>query len=579
MTPDAPTRGERSQAWFGAAGRGALTHRGMLLALGLGPDATSGRPVIGIGSSASDLNPCNAHLGGLADAVARGVWQGGGVPLVFPTMSLGEAMMRPTTMLYRNLMAMEVEEVIRANPLDGVVLLSGCDKTTPAMLMALASVDLPGMLISGGPKLNGKYCGEDLGSGTSLRRFEREINAGRMSMEEYDIADSGTNRSGGHCNTMGTASTMACVVEALGMQLSGMASYPAVDKRRYALAHKAGLRIIEMVKDDLTPGTIMTRDAFENAIRVNAAIGGSTNAIVHLLAIAGRVGVPLSLDDFDRLGRDVPLLVDLMPSGRFLMEDFCYAGGLPALIEQLGGLLHREAITVSGRSIGDDVNGARVWGPKVIRSLDDPCLPAGSATAVLHGNLCPDGAVIKQSAASPHLLVHRGKALVFDSPEEYHEVIDDPDIPIDSDTVIVVRNAGPVGYPGMPEVADVPVPTKLTRQGVNDVVRISDGRMSGTGFGTVVLHVAPEASIGGPLSLVRNGDWVSLDVPGRSLTLEVEDAELDRRRALSPVGERADLEGSGYVSLYRRHVLQADRGVDFDFLVGRRGRDVPRDSH
>jgi dihydroxy-acid dehydratase len=579
--PEVGERGRerRSSLWFDAPGRGALVHRGMLLALGLGPEATQGRPIIGIGSSASELNPCNAHLGRVAEAVARGVWQAGGVPLIFPTMSLGEAMIRPTAMLYRNLMSMEVEETLRANPLDGAVLLSGCDKTTPAMLMALASVDLPGMVITGGPKLNGKYRGEDLGSGTSLWRFEREMRAECLNLDDYDVADFGTNRSEGHCNTMGTASSMASIVEALGMQPSGMSSYPAADKRRYALAQSAGSRAVAMVAEGLTPSRILTEDAFANAVHVNAAIGGSTNVIVHLLAIAGRAGVDLSLDEIDRLTSEVPLLVNLMPSGRYLMEDYCYAGGLPAVIHELGDLIRQDALTVSGRTIGEEVATAEVWNRDVIHTRESPCKPAGTGTAVLRGNLCPGGAVIKQSAASPELLRHRGQALVFDSPEAYHAVADRDDLPVEASTVLVVRNAGPIGYPGMPEVGNVPIPNKLARAGITDMVRISDGRMSGTGFGTVVLHVAPEAAVGGPLGLVRTGDWICLDVPARTLTLEVDDAELDRRRAAWSPPQLGPSAESGYTWLFRQHVLQADRGVDFDFLVGRRGSAVARDSH
>jgi L-arabonate dehydrase len=576
VTPDADLR---SQKWFAATGRGALAHRGMLRSLGLGPDATEGRPIIGIGHSASELSPCNAHLGRLAESVAKGVWQAGGVPLIFPTMSLGEGLMRPTAMLFRNLMAMEVEETLRANPIDGAVLLSSCDKTTPAMLMALASVDMPGMLITGGPKLNGKYRGGDLGSGTALWHFEQDLHAGRMTQKEVDEADFCLNRSDGHCMTMGTASTMAVIVETLGMQLSGFSSLPAADKRRYALAHTAGHRVVDLVRADIRPSAIMTRDAFENAARVNAAVGGSTNAVVHLLAIAGRVGVDFGLDDFDALSREIPLLADVAPSGRFLMEDFCYAGGLPALINVLGDALHTRARTVSGRTIGEDVAGAEVWDNRVIHSLSDPCQPAGSGTAVLRGNLCPAGAIIKQSAATPGLLVHRGRALVFESPESYHAVVDDPDLDVDETTVIVLRNAGPVGYPGMPEVANVPVPRKLLMRGVTDMVRISDGRMSGTAFGTVVVHVAPEAAIGGPLALVQTGDSVELDVPNRSLRLDVSDEELERRRSSLHIAPVRDGDGGGYTWLYRKHVMQADTGADFDFLRGSRGDAVGRESH
>jgi dihydroxy-acid dehydratase len=581
--PPAP-RPRRSDAWLAATGRGALSHRGILHGLGLGSDATQGRPVIGIGNSASDLNPCNAHLSALARAVANGVWQGGGVPLIFPTMSLGEGMMRPTTMLYRNLMAMEVEETLRANPLDGTVLLSGCDKTTPAMLMALVSADLPGMLITGGAKLTGHFRGEVLGSGTSLWRFENDLRTGRMKESDLDEADFCLNRSDGHCMTMGTASTMACMVETLGMQLSGFASLPAVDKQRYALAHAAGRAAVRLADSDLRPSRILTRSSFENAIKVLAALGGSTNAVVHLLAIAGRAGVQLTLDDFDRIGREVPLLVDLMPSGRYLMEDFCYAGGLPALMAQLRSTLDFRALTVSGKALGDAVSGAEVWNRDVIRPVDAPVLPAGSGMAVLRGNLCPNGAVIKQSAASPELMKHRGQALVFDSPEEYHAAVNDPALPVDRSTVIVVRNAGPVGYPGMPEVANVPIPAKLLEEGVTDMVRISDGRMSGTAFGTVVLHVAPEAYVGGPLALVRSGDWIALDVAARSLEVELTEEEMSARQGelvpREPSGDKpAPDRGGGYVELYRNHVLQADMGADFDILRGARGNAVPRPSH
>ncbi|MEV8515995.1 IlvD/Edd family dehydratase [Dactylosporangium sp. NPDC051484] len=575
--PGQAVAGRRSEHWFNAPDRGRLAHRGALWSLGYGPDATDGRPIIGIGHSASDLSPCNVHLARLAQSVANGVWQAGGVPLTFPTMSLGEAFMRPTAMLFRNLMSMEVEELLRANPLDGVVLLSACDKTTPAMLMGLASVGIPGMLITGGPKLNGKFRGVDVGSGTSRWQFEQDVSAGRMTQAEYEEADLCAKRSEGHCMTMGTASTMASIVEALGMQLSGLSSLPAVDKRRYALAHTAGRKMIELVRDDLTPERIMTREAFENAVRVNAAIGGSTNAIVHLLAIARRVGVALSLDDLDEVARDVPLLANVLPSGKFLMEDFCYAGGLPALMHEMGDLLYADAITVSGRSLGEEVAHARVWDREVIGSPAAPFLPAGMGTAVLRGNLAPRGAIIKQSAASPQLMVHRGQALVFESPEEYLSVYNDPDLEVEASTVLVIRNVGPAGYPGMPEVANVPLPAKLVQQGISDIVRISDGRMSGTAFGTVVLHVAPEAAVGGPLSLVRNGDWIELDVPNRRLHLDVPDSILDERRAQSAAPSGPEDPDRGYVWLYRRHVLQADEGADFDFLTGSGGRGVGRE--
>ncbi|MGV9229707.1 IlvD/Edd family dehydratase [Streptomyces nigra] len=576
---DRRTTDRRSQAWFGAQGRGGMVYRSWMRNQGFGAEVFDGRPVIGIATSASELAPCNAHLTRVAEAVKRGVWQAGGLPLAFPTMATGETLMRPTAMLYRNLMAMEVEELIRANPLDGVVLLSGCDKTTPAMLMGAASVDLPAVMVTGGPMLNGKYRGEDVGSGTHVWKFEEDLKTGRMTEEECFFAEGCMARSNGHCMTMGTASTMACVAEALGMQLPGSAAWPAVDSRRMETAQAAGQRIVAMVEEGLRPSDILTREAFENAIRVNAAIGGSTNAVIHLTALAGRVGVELDLGDFDELVRAVPTLVNLMPSGEYLMEDFCYAGGLPAVMAELlaGKLLHGSAVTVTGRTVSENTEPAERFGSEVITPFDTPFQPAGTGIAVLRGNLSPDGAVIKQSAASPHLLTHRGPARVFDSPEAYHEVADDPDLDVDENTVIVIRNAGPKGYPGMPEVSNVPLPAKLLKAGVTDMVRICDGRMSGTGYGTVVLHVAPEAAVGGPLALVRDGDAVVLDVPNRTLHLDVDDAELARRRQewSPPVEQYA----GGYTWLYTQHVEQADRGADFTFLRGSRGHAVPRDSH
>ncbi|MFZ3565849.1 IlvD/Edd family dehydratase [Streptomyces sp. BH097] len=569
----------RSQAWFGAAGRGGMVYRSWMRNQGFGPEVFDGRPVIGIAVSASELAPCNAHLTRVAEAVKRGVWQAGGFPLEFPTMATGETLMRPTAMLYRNLMAMEVEELIRANPLDGVVLLSGCDKTTPAMLMGAASVDLPAVMVTGGPMLNGKFQGRDVGSGTAVWQMEAEVKAGRMTEEECFFAEGCMARSNGHCMTMGTASTMACMAETLGMQLPGSATWPAVDMRRFETGQAAGRRIVDMVEEDLRPSRILTREAFENAIRTNAAIGGSTNAIIHLTALAGRVGVRLDTEDFDQLARDVPTLLNLMPSGKYLMEDFCYAGGLPAVHHELvrAGLLDGEQLTVTGRSIAENVADAERIGDEVITGVADPFQPAGTGTAVLRGNLCPDGAVIKQSAASPHLLTHTGVARVFDSPEAYHAVCDDPDLDVDEDTVLVIRGAGPKGYPGMPEVSNVPLPTKLLKAGVTDMVRVCDGRMSGTGYGTVVLHVAPEAAVGGPLALVRDGDTITLDVPKRSLHLAVDEAELARRRAAWQAPEPRHT--SGYAWLYTQHVEGADRGADFDFLRGCRGSAVPRDSH
>jgi dihydroxy-acid dehydratase len=543
---------------------------------GVTDEVFDGRPVIGIANSWSELTPCNSHLRRVAEAVKRGVWQAGGFPLEFNTMSLGETIMRPTTMLFRNLMSMEVEETIRANPLDGVVLLSGCDKTTPAMLMGAASVDLPAIMVTGGPMLNGKYRGRDVGSGTAIWQFSEEVRAGTMTNEQFMAAEACVARSNGHCMTMGTASTMACMAEALGMQLPGSAAIPAADSRRYATAQRAGQRIVAMVHEDLRPSRILTRHAFENAIRVNAAIGGSTNAVVHLLAIAGRVGTELGLDDFDELARPVPTLVNLMPSGQHLMEDFYYAGGLPALMRELSSLLHTEQVTVTGRSVGTNVEDAECFNADVIRPLNDPVQPRGTGTAILHGNICPHGAVIKQSAASPHLLRHRGQALVFDTIEEYRRAADDPGMAVTEDNVLVVRNAGPRGYPGFPEVGNLPIPVGLLSRGVTDMVRISDARMSGTSYGTVILHVAPESAVGGPLALLRSGDWIELDVPSRSLNVDLPAHELAARRAN---WEPLPLTGSGYARLYAEHVLQADEGADFDFLVGCRGSAVGRESH
>ena len=566
----------RSAGWFGGADMLGFVHRSWMKNQGFAATNFDGRPVIGIANSMSEVTPCNAHLGRVAEAVKRGVWRAGGFPLVFPTMSLGEPVMRPTTMLFRNLMSMDVEESIRANPFDAVVLLCGCDKTTPAQVMGAASVDLPTIVVTGGPMLNGKFRGRDVGSGTDVWRFSDDLRTGKMSLEDFLDAEACISRSAGHCMTMGTASTMASMCEALGLQLPTGAAIPAVDSRRYALAEFAGQRIVEMVGEELSISKILTRDAFENAIRVNAAIGGSTNAIVHLLAIAGRLGVQLRIDDFDDLIRDVPFLVNLQPSGEYLMEDFYYAGGLPAVMKELGGMLHTNAPTVSGRTLGENVAGAKNYDEKVIKTRAKP-LDTGAGTAILRGNLCPDGAVIKQSAATEALMTHRGRAVVFDSIEDLHARLDDPDLDIDETCVMVLKNAGPRGYPGMPEVGNLPLPKKVLEKGIDDMVRISDARMSGTCFGTIVLHVAPESALGGPLALVENGDFIRLDVPSRALTLEVDDAELERRRAAwrapEPPADR------GYARLYVDHVLQADEGVDFDFLRGGSGGAIPRASH
>ncbi|PSK95888.1 dihydroxyacid dehydratase [Murinocardiopsis flavida] len=571
--PDRPgTR--RSAAWFGLDGKLGFVHRSKLYNQGYSASMFDGRPIIGICNSWSDLAPCNAHLRQVAESVKRGILMAGGVPLEFPTMSLGETLMRPSAMLFRNLMAMDVEESLRANPLDGVVLLGGCDKTVPAQLMGALSVDLPTVMVTGGPMLNGKFRGQDAGSGTHVWKFSEEYRAGRMSRADFGAAEACLSRSSGHCTTMGTASTMACLTEALGLSLPGSAAIPAVDARRHNIAEHAGGRIVAMVEEELTPSSILDRRSFENAIRVNAAIGGSTNAVVHLLAIAGRAEVDVALADFDTLAADIPLLVDLLPSGRFQMEDFAYAGGLPAVIRELGDLLDTGAATVTGRTLGENTADADNWQPDVIRPRANPLREPGGHTAVLRGNLAPDGAVIKVSAASEELLRHTGTALVFDTVEEYHEVADSPDLPVDADTVLVVRNAGPTGYPGMPEIGNLAIPKRLLDAGIRDMVRITDGRMSGTSYGTVVLHVAPESAVGGPLALLRSGDTVTLDVPARRIDMDVPDAELrSRATALAPPGAES---GGGYAWLYRRHARQADTGVDFDFLIGRRGHQVPR---
>ncbi len=566
----------RSARWFGPRDKVGFIHRSWMKNQGLPDHVFDGRPVIGICNTWSELTPCNAHFRTIAERVRRGVYEAGGFPVEFPVMSLGEPLMRPTTMLFRNLVSMDVEETIRANPLDGVILLVGCDKTTPALLMGAASCDLPTLAISGGPMLNGRFRGRNIGSGTDVYKFSDEVRAGTMSEEEFLEAESCMNRSTGHCMTMGTASTMASVVEALGLGMPGNAAIPAADARRMKLAHEAGARVVEMVREDLRMSRVVTREALENAIRVVGAVGGSTNSVVHLLAIAGRLGVDLSLQDWDELGCDVPCIVNLMPSGKYLMEDFYYAGGLPAVIRELGDLIHRDARTVNGRTIGENTAGAPCHDRDVIRTLDAPLTPTGGL-AVLRGNLCPDGAIIKPSAASPGLMRHRGRAVVFENIEDLHERIDDPDLDVEADDVLVLKNCGPKGYPGMAEVGNMPLPSKLLQRGVTDMVRISDARMSGTAFGTVVLHTAPEAAAGGTLALVQNGDMIALDVGQRSLELEVPEDELARRRARwSPPEPAMD---RGYCRLYVDHVLQADRGVDFDFLVGGSGAPVARDSH
>ncbi|WP_033295818.1 IlvD/Edd family dehydratase [Amycolatopsis jejuensis] len=566
----------RSQDWFGGTGVNGFIARSWMKNQGLTDRDFDGRPVIGICNTYSELTPCNAHFRELAGHVKRGVREAGGLPVEFPVMSLGETILRPTSMLFRNLVSMDVEESIRANPLDGVVLLCGCDKTTPALLMGAASADLPSIVVSGGPMLTGRFRGRALGSGTDMFAMSEDVRAGRMSEADFRAAESCMSRSAGHCNTMGTASTMAAITEALGVALPGNAALPAVDSRRRVLARDAGARAVEMVHEELRLSTVLTRAAFENAVKVNAAIGGSTNAVIHLLALAGRAEVPLSLADIDALGRSVPLLVDLVPSGRFLMEDFFTAGGVPVVLRALGDLLHRDALTVTGLSLGENVADAPDPDGSVIRSLAEP-LAQDAGTAVLRGNLAPDGAVIKPSAASARLMTHRGRAVVFHGMDDFRARIDDPDLVVDADSVLVLTGAGPRGYPGMPEVGNLPLPKSLLRQGITDLVRISDARMSGTAFGTVVLHVAPESAAGGPLALVRDGDFIELDVAARRLHLDVPAVELARRRADWKPPE--PVVGSGYQKLYVDHVSQADQGADFDFLRGRRGSAVHGDNH
>jgi dihydroxy-acid dehydratase len=574
-----PTRPLRSTAWFSKPDKDGFIHRSWMRNQGLPADVFDGRPVIGICNTWSELTPCNAHLRQVADHVKRGVWEAGGLPLEFPVTSTGESNMRPTAMLYRNLVSMDVEESIRANPIDGVVLLVGCDKTTPSLVMGASSCDVPALVVSGGPMLNGKFRGNDIGSGTDVWRFSEEVRAGAMSLQEFGEAEACMSRSAGHCMVMGTASTMASMIEALGLGMPQNAAIPAVDSRRRAMAHEAGRRIVDLVRDDVRISAILTREAFENAIRVNAAIGGSTNAVIHLLAMAGRVNVPLTLDDWDRLGRDVPTLVDLMPSGRFLMEDFYYAGGVPAIARTLGehGLLQRDAMTVNGRTMWENCRDAPTWNAEVIRPMDR-ALVAHGGIAVLRGNLAPDGAVIKPSAASPHLMQHRGRAVVFENIEHYKARINDPQLDVDETCVLVLKNCGPKGYPGMAEVGNMGLPPKILQRGVTDMVRISDARMSGTAYGTVVLHACPEAAVGGPLALVRDGDTIELDVEKRLLRLDVGNDELARRRSAWKPPETI-AKASGYSQLYVRHVMQAHEGADFDFLLGSRGHDVPRESH
>ncbi|MFJ9908434.1 IlvD/Edd family dehydratase [Streptomyces sp. NPDC101152] len=567
----------RSAQWYAGQDRNAYIHRAWMRR-GVPDDAFSGRPQIAIANTASDLTPCNAHLDEVAASVRDGVYEAGGIPLELPVVSLGETNVRPTAMLWRNMAAMATEEMLRANPVDGVVLLGGCDKTIPSLLMAAGSVDLPAVVVPGGPMLTGTFRGRPLGCGTDVWRLSEEVRAGTLSQEQFTRSESAMIRSRGHCNTMGTASTMALVAEALGTVVPGVAGTPAPDSRLLQAAHRTGRLAVDLVNADRRPSAFLTRGSFHNAIVALAAIGGSTNAVVHLLAIAGRLGVELTLDDFDRVGSRVPVLVDLQPAGRFLMEDFHRAGGLLAVLREVRDLLDHDALTVTGEPLVHYLDEAPIWDGEVIRTRAEPLVAEGGI-AVLRGNLAPDGALVKPAAASPHLLRHRGRAVVFDSIEDFHARIDDPDLDVDADSVLVLRGCGPKGYPGMPEVANMPLPKKLLEQGVRDMVRVCDGRMSGTAYGTVVLHVAPEAAAGGPLALVRTGDFIELDVAGRRIHLDVPDGELARRTpAKAAVAGFAD-PARGWERLYVDHVLQADTGADLDFLVGSSGSAVTRESH
>ncbi|MEL4775642.1 IlvD/Edd family dehydratase [Acinetobacter baumannii] len=570
----------RSVAWFGTTDKNGFMYRSWMKNQGIPDHEFQGKPIIGICNTWSELTPCNAHFRKIAEHVKKGILEAGGYPVEFPVFSNGESNLRPTAMFTRNLASMDVEEAIRGNPIDGVVLLTGCDKTTPALLMGAASCDIPAIVVTGGPMLNGKHKGKDIGAGTIVWQMHEELKAGKIDLNEFLSAESGMSRSAGTCNTMGTASTMACMAEALGTSLPHNAAIPAVDSRRYVLAHLSGMRIVDMVHEDLRLSKILTKESFENAIKVNAAIGGSTNAVIHLKAIAGRIGVDLQLDDWNRVGRGMPTIVDLQPSGRFLMEEFYYSGGLPAVIRRMGEanlLPHPQALTVNGQTIWENCQQSPIYNDEVIRKIDNPIRQDGGM-CILRGNLAPKGAVLKPSAATPELMKHRGRAVVFENFDDYKSRINDPDLDVDETCILVMKNAGPKGYPGMAEVGNMGLPPKILAKGITDMVRISDARMSGTAYGTVVLHVAPEAMAGGPLAVVQNGDFIELDAYAGKLHLEVSDEELKQRlENLAPPAPPSFI--GGYRKLYVEHVLQADEGCDFDFLVGCRGSEVPRHSH
>ncbi|MFD3275727.1 IlvD/Edd family dehydratase [Aquirufa echingensis] len=565
----------RSQQWFGKTGKDGFIYRAWMKNQGIPDDYFQGKPVIGICNTWSELTPCNAHFRELAEFVKKGIIEAGGFPVEFPVMSLGETLIKPTAMLYRNLASMDVEESIRANPIDGVVLMCGCDKTTPSLVMGACSVDLPTLVISGGPMMKGKFKGKEIGT-SDVWRFAEAYKLGELSQKEFIEAEACMARTPGHCAVMGTASTMATMVEALGLSLPQNAAIPAADVRRKVLAQHSGRRIVEMVNEDLKMSKVLTRQAFENAIRVNAATGGSTNFVIHLLAIAGRIGVDLHLDDFDKFSLNIPLLANIQPSGAHFMEDLYYAGGLPALMNQMKEHLHTSSITVNGKTVGENIADTPIYDPSIISSFDEPFKP-DSGIAVVRGNLAPQGAVLKPSAASPELFKHRGKAVVFENIEDYHARIDSPELEIDETSVMVLKNVGPKGYPGMAEVGNMGIPKKLLEKGVKDMVRISDGRMSGTGFGTVILHISPESAAGGPLNWVQNGDYIALDVESRSINWEVSEAELATRKLAHPFVPPSM--PRGYVGLFIDHVEQADQGADFDFLKGGSGSVVTRDSH